>query len=434
VTRSFAWLRKWWPAVLLGVSTVGTYGVGWYAFGVIIGPIEDETGWASGSISAAFSVSVLLTGVGAVFAGQMLDRFGGRPVQFTALAVGAALVLVAAASHSLPLFVATWGLGAGAIGAGLFYHVTMAMTTRLYPDDRAAAFSVLTFTGGFASPVFLPLAGFFVEEFGWRTGMRLLVLLMVLLAMPAALLITGRTRAHVQDPPGSLLPAGQAAAGGDRDPSAVGGGHAVSGAGGEEGYRSVRDALQSRRAVQMVLMFAAMWVSIGGMQVHQVPAIQAAGVSLATASFIAGLRGFMSLPGRAMLNPIVKRLGVSGALLASYTLMLAGLLTLAGGGFAGAISFAVITGVVFGVVSPLQGLYSAEIYGRQRIGSLLGAQQAIISAASASGPVILGAFLDAGAGYRAAVGFAAAMVALAIVLQVTTPGRTVTKGEPPHSR
>ena len=405
--RSSLWLRKWWPVVLLGVSTVGTYGVGWYSFGVIIGPVKEETGWSSSSVSAAFSISVLLTGVGAIFAGQMLDRFGGRPVQIVSLATGTALLLAAVSAQSLPVFVATWGLGAGVLGAGLFYHVTMAITTRLYPEERAAAFAVLTFTGGFASPVYLPVAGYFVEQFGWRAGVRLLVLMMVVLAAPAAVLISGRKR-------------DTSITGAHHRPLAGEGEGSVPGAQVEagSGFGSVREALRSRRVVVMVLMFAAMWVAIGGMQVHQVPAIQAAGVSLATASFIAGLRGFMSLPGRALLGPITRWLGTPGALLAAYVLMFVGLVALAFGGFAGAMAFALVTGVVFGVVSPLQGLYSAEVYGQRRIGSLLGAQQAVISAASATGPVALGLLLDAGAGYRAAVGVAAGMAAVAIVLHL----------------
>ncbi len=400
------WLRKWWPVVLLGISTVGTYGVGWYSFGVIIGPVKEETGWSSSSISAAFSIGVLFVGVGAIFAGQMLDRFGGRPVQIVSLLAGTALVLVAVSAHSLPVFVAAWGLGAGVLGAGLFYHVTMAITTRLYPDERAAAFAVLTFTGGFASPVYLPVAGYLVEEFGWRAGVRLLVLLMVVLAVPAALLVSGNKRDNAAPfLAGPLQVTGKAT---NQDLQA----------GAGSGFGSVREALRSKRVAVMVLMFAAMWVAVGGMQVHQVPAIQAAGVSLATASFIAGLRGFMSLPGRAMLGPITKWLGIERALLVAYALMFFGLVALAFGGFAGAMAFAVVTGVVFGVVSPLQGLYSAEVYGQRRIGSLLGAQQAVINAASATGPVVLSLLLDAGAGYRTVVGVAAGMVAVAIMLEL----------------
>lgn len=391
---------------MLGISTVGTYGVGWYSFGVIIGPVKEETGWSSSSISAAFSIGVLFVGVGATFAGQMLDRFGGRPVQIVSLLAGTALVLVAVSAHSLPIFVAAWGLGAGVLGAGLFYHVTMAITTRLYPDERAAAFAVLTFTGGFASPVYLPVAGYLVEEFGWRAGVRLLVLLMVVLAVPAALLVSGNKRDNAAPfLAGPLQVTGKAT---NQDLQA----------GAGSGFGSVREALRSKRVAVMVLMFAAMWVAVGGMQVHQVPAIQAAGVSLATASFIAGLRGFMSLPGRAMLGPITKWLGIERALLVAYALMFFGLVALAFGGFAGAMAFAVVTGVVFGVVSPLQGLYSAEVYGQRRIGSLLGAQQAVISAASATGPVVLSLLLDAGAGYRTVVGVAAGMVAVAIMLQL----------------
>ncbi len=48
--------------------------------------------------------------------------------------------------------------------------------------------------------------------------------------------------------------------------------------------------------------------------------------------------------------------------------------------------FVVLTGIAFGSIAPMQGLYSAELYGQRRIGTLMGMQQLIVGSASAAGP------------------------------------------------
>ncbi|MEY2957632.1 MAG: hypothetical protein RLZZ01_200, partial [Actinomycetota bacterium] len=48
------------PVVLLGLVTIGAYGLVLYGFGAFVAPIRDDTGWTNGSIAAAFSVSTFL--------------------------------------------------------------------------------------------------------------------------------------------------------------------------------------------------------------------------------------------------------------------------------------------------------------------------------------------------------------------------------------
>ena len=80
--------------------------------------------------------------------------------------------------------------------------------------------------------------------------------------------------------------------------------------------------------------------------------------------------------------------------------MIAGLLSLfMAGHFFFVIGFAVITGIVYGTILPLHGLYTAEVFGKQRIGTLMGAQSTIISLLAASGPVVLGITIDITGGY-----------------------------------
>lgn len=159
--RTLSAAFKWWPAVLLGLATIGAYGLVLYAFSVFIEPIKAETGWSDGALSGAFSLGMLVSGMGALLAGRLLDQVGSRPVMLGSLIIGSALLLTAASAKSLPVFVLCWGVGGGIIGAGFFYNVTMAVTTRLFDSNRTKAFVVIT---GLTYGTILPLHGLYAAE------------------------------------------------------------------------------------------------------------------------------------------------------------------------------------------------------------------------------------------------------------------------------
>ena len=174
----------------------------------------------------------------------------------------------------------------------------------------------------------------------------------------------------------------------------------------------------------MVGMFALALSAFSALQVYHVPAMQAAGVSLTSATTIAGIRGFLSLPGRALLSPIAGRAGVPSALLVMYFAMAfgVGVLILAGSTVFIWI-FAVITGLAFGTIAPLHGLYATEVFGERRIGTLMGAQSAIVALASAAGPLGIGVAVDGSDGYGLALGAITAMFAAALGLLAIRPRR-----------
>ncbi|MEX2228971.1 MAG: MFS transporter, partial [Dehalococcoidia bacterium] len=140
-------LRFWLPAAALGLATIGAYGTAYYAIGVLIPVMSEQTGWSTGALSGGFSIGVLGQGAVALAAGRTFDRYGSRPVLVPALVVGAALLMASSFAQTSWQFVAAWGMGGAAVGGGLYYNVTMPVTARLYPDRRASAFSVLTLLG-----------------------------------------------------------------------------------------------------------------------------------------------------------------------------------------------------------------------------------------------------------------------------------------------
>ncbi len=380
---------------LLGLVTVGAYGLILYAFGAFVSPIRDDTGWSNAAISSAFSISTLVGGVAALATGRLLDRVGALPVMSTTLLAGSSLLVLSSYTDTAWQFVAAWGAGGAIASAGLFYSATMAVTARIAPSaERPRAYTWLTVIGGLASPIAFPLAGFFVEAWGWRAAVRAMVAFMVLCTLPA-LIVVRDDRALIEHPTDELRP----------------------------GFADVRGALSSPVVRRWLLASSAAMAGLVAVQVHHVGAIEATGVSVGLASTMAGIRGLLSLPGRAAAASVTSRIGVVNALRLTYVTMAVGTLALvAAGAIAWVWIFVVLTGVAFGSISPLQGLYSAELYGQRRIGTLMGMQQVILGSASALGPLLLGFTIDATGGYATMLVIATALQVIAL-LMFSDPGK-----------
>ncbi|MEO6651713.1 MAG: MFS transporter [Ilumatobacteraceae bacterium] len=375
--------------VLLGFVTIGSFGLILYGFGAFVTPIRDDTGWSNAAISAAFAIATLAGGVLSLGAGRMLDRVGAQPVMAAALIVGSTLLILSSTADRAWQFILAWGAGGAVASAGLYYSATMAVTARIVSEtDRPRAYTWLTVIGGLASPIAFPLAGVFVEAWGWRAAIRAMVGFMVVCTTPALIWVRGDRLAIA-------------------DPQAVD---------ESSGFGDVREALRSHDVRRWLLASSAAMAGLVAIQVHHVGAIEATGVSIGLASTMAGIRGFLSLPGRAAASTVTRRLGVVGALRITYAIMTLGTIALIlAGSIAWVWLFVVLTGVAFGSISPLQGLYSADLYGRRRIGSLMGMQQLVLGAASAAGPLLLGFTIDATGSYTPLLVIATALQIIALV-------------------
>ena len=366
--------RTWWPVLMLGLTTIGAYGVAFYSFGVLIGPIVADTGWSLTQVSGAFSVGALGAGGVALVSGRVLDRTGSRPVLWAGLLTGLVMFLLASYARSSLEFLVAWGIGAAAVGGGLFYNVTMPIAARLFPERRATAFSVLTLIGAFASPIFFPAASAMLDAWGWRVTIRVLAGVMTVLVLPAALTVAA--------------PSGVAQARESR-----------------EQRTGLIEALRSIPVAGTIATFAMVGMASTAVIVHQVPAVQAAGLSLAAASSLAGARGLLQIPGRLVLTMLTRWWGTSGALALSYVVAAIGAWALfAAGPFALVLVFVVASGLSLGVILPLQGMFAAEVYPGEHLGTISGVQQIAASVAGAAGPWLTSIAVDETGSYRLALG------------------------------
>jgi predicted MFS family arabinose efflux permease len=206
-----------------------------------------------------------------------------------------------------------------------------------------------------------------VEQWGWRDALRGLTGLLILCVLPAAVFVSGG-RSRESNPDGG------------RKKTAL---------------SEILEAFREPTAFFMIAAFSLSMSVLAAIQVHHVPMMTATGVALGAATALAGIRGFLSLPGRAFLSPVTNLMGVKGAIQIMYLAMAAGSLFLLLAGSAIMLwLFVGVSGLTFGLIVPLQGLYATEIFGEQRIGTLMGAQTTIIGLATAAGPSLLGLTVD----------------------------------------
>lgn len=370
---------------ILGIETICVYGAWWYSYGVLLDPVLLDTGWSETAVASAFSIGVVLIGVGSVFGGRALDRLGSRPVFLAAAVMGGSAMLATSIATSAVVFAAGTAVSLGAFGALGFYHVSMTAAVRANPTAPARAIAVLTIWGALASAIFLPLSAWLVERFGWRVTIR------VLAAIAVGALVLAAFGAGV--PP-------------DRSPGA------------RPTLRSVFAATwRPGRKRGFTVTVALAGVSFTTILVYQVPVMVAAGLPLTTAATAAAVRGFCQLGGRVPLGPLIDRVGSTGAvMIALVALGTGGLVLTVAGTFGVALVFAITAGFGIGAWSPLQGIRAEELFEARTLGATMGLFTTVSSMAGALGPATAGVLADAtgerrwGAVLAATAAFAALVV------------------------
>lgn len=374
--------RRWSGVVALGLLTITAYGSWFYGFGVLIDAIGEDESWGTATLGLTYGAAQVITGLGAFAGGRLLDRWGGVGPFVVQASVGAGCLLVATWATDPAVFAVLYGAGAGVVGATGFYPVTTAAAARLHPDRPDRAIAVLTIIGAFASPIYLPATAWLVAATDWRTTGRVLAVGAMVGAVAAAATIRGR--------------------------------------GASEGAtRSARPLTAMRLAVarpevrRMLVVYGAAGLAYSSVLVYQVPILTSAGLGLAAAGFVGGLRGFCQIFGRIGLTGAVERVGAGRLLRVAYAISAVGVLFLLVGSVPAGVVYGVAAGVSLGATSPLQAMYSRQHFDGGDLGLLMGLQGAAFGVAGGIGPLVGGVLHDLTGSWTPAVVMAVAALAFA---------------------
>ncbi len=190
-------------AFVVSVTTSGAMGLP----GALIRPLSQEFGWDTGQISAALALRILLYGLMAPFAAALIERYGLRRMVFTAVSfIIAGLLLALIMRERWHLFV-LWGVVVG-LGTGMTALVMNAIiATRWFTQSRGLAIGFLTASSATGQLVFLPLAAWLVEHYGWRAALIPSLAGLALAALLVSLFLAERPLAIGLAPYGEAAPA-----------------------------------------------------------------------------------------------------------------------------------------------------------------------------------------------------------------------------------
>ena len=380
------WRTRGWGIVgALSVTETVSWGILYYAFAVLLIPMQRELGFSTAELTGAYSLALLVSAVAGIAVGRYLDRHSPRGLMTAGSIAGTALVLAWSQIDGLAAFYLLW-FAIGLVMAVVLYEPAFTVLAKWFPeaDQRRRAMTALTLVAALASFIFLPLAQALVDAYGWRDALVILAVILGAITIPLHALVLRRAP-----------PPDQASERHD----------AVSSVAARDALRSVSFWLLS------TAFFLGTFTGIA-MTVHAIPFLLERGYGAAFAAFAVGLIGFSQIPGRIFFALLGARLPREVAVASVFVLIGGGIAVLVGlDSTATVLAGLVLLGMGNGMATLARATAIADLYGGASYGTINSIAAAGTTGARAAGPVTAAIF-------AAAVGYGALMWTLAGVATV----------------
>lgn len=367
----------WFLVVTLGVTETISWGVLYYAFTVYLAPMEADLGWSRGDMTGAFSLALLLAGFAAIPVGRWLDRHGPRLLMTIGSIAATLLVLAWSRVTSLQQLYLIWAAIGLSMSATL-YDPAFATASRWFERHRIRALTAITLMAGFASTIFIPLAGLLVQAYGWRTSLIILAAILGIGTIaPHAFILRRRPEDLGLHPDGA--------------PSR----HATQTASSNRKGMPVGQVLRHASFRWLTLAFFLTTVATAAVGIHLLPYLQDRGYDATFAATVTGSVGAMQVIARLILAPFGNR--VRPRLLAALILALQPLgllILLLVRSTPGVLLFVVLFGAQRGLSTLARPALLADLYGAAQFASIAGVLQFLLSLAQAAAPYSAGAAYD----------------------------------------
>ncbi|MBO9355712.1 MFS transporter [Bordetella petrii] len=353
----------------LGTAQTLAWASSYYLPAMLADPMARDLGVSAPAVYAAFSAAMVASALVGPWAGQAIDRRGGRIVLVsTSLLFAFGLGMLGSAQGPW-LMVAAWLVIGVAMGSGL-YEAAFSCLVRLYGHHARGAITGITLIAGFASTVGWPFSAWMEAQFGWRGAcfgwavMHLLIGLPLNAWLPKAPAVANMeslnaTNAeHVDASPAS--------------------------GSGQQRYATIL----------LAFVFAATWFISTAMATHLPRVLEAAGTTLSAAVAVGALIGPAQVAGRllefGLLRQVHPLLSARLAALAHP----AGVAVLLTAGPAMAALFAILHGAGNGILTIAKGTLPLSLFGPQGYGARQGWLMMPARVAQALAPFVFGVALD----------------------------------------
>lgn len=386
----------WWMVATCLVIAIFSWGLGVFGIGVYLHAIAERHGWSLGSISAAITVSVLLSSVASAFTGPAVEKYGPR------LVIGLGVLLLSSGVLLIGQVREPWHVfGAFSLaGLGNSCISVTALSATLSPwferhQGRAISTAMLGASiGGMTST---PLLIFAISRLGLEQAMLWSAVAALAVILPLAIFVLKKSPAEMGLYPDGEPPLPKS----EERPARV---------------WSRSEAMRTTAFVSIVIAFAlGLGVQIGFLTHHvslAVPAMGAGG-----AAFIVSITAVTAFLGRVALARWADHVNLR---MTTAAVLIVAAVSLASIASVPAVWMLIAASLVFGLttgnVTTLSPIIVRQEFGAGVFASIYGVCWMCIGFASALGPAMFGWLHDYFGGYREVLILAAILDLIAAVV------------------
>ena len=330
--------------VLLAIGETIVWAGLFYIFPALLLRWENGFDWSRIELTGAVTLALLVSAVCSPFVGRFIDGGIGPKLMAGGALVGGVCVYLLSFSNALWQFYLLWAVIGAAFSACL-YEPCFILITRAYGEEAKKGIILVTLVAGFASTVSFPMAHIIAEQWGWSMVTRCFAIVVLAAGVP-------------------ILYVGAAIV--ERD------GHGI-----------VKRRRDQPRAIVflhnpvfcfMAIAFALLALVHGATLHHLLPILSDRDLAIGSAVLVASLIGPMQVVGRLIITALSNRL--SHKLTAYSCFLFVGiaivLLYFSKFGFSVAVTFALVFGSGYGVVSIIRPVIARDLLGDQHFGAKSG--------------------------------------------------------------
>lgn len=390
--------RKWWLVIVGCITHAVNTGFSYFGMSAYFPSFEREFGWSRTAISGAFSLARIESGLLGPMEGYVTDRVGPQRMIFIGLFLCVAGFLALSLVDSLPMLYAVIVLGI-VLGSSLGYNMPISvLIAKVFRERRSLAFGIFRMGPGISGPM-VPLVGWMIGLWGWRTAAVISGCILLTIGFPLACVIR---KIYSQEEAGGE--AKEASAGNLK----------VSPLSSQDPQFTLKQALRHRSFWLLSVAMGLRHLVTEGVSVHFVILLVDRGWSTEAASMLLGVSALIGAPARIGMgwlgDLLDKRRLVMGLLLAlSLSVLLMGYT-------AQAVVFTtcmIIYSLAYGGLAALQEPIRADYFGTRAFATIQGMSRSVITTGTFLGPIIAGFFYDVTKSYTIAFGVFAAVSLLA---------------------
>jgi MFS family permease len=371
--------QRWWIVIAGCLAHAVNSGLSYFGMSAYFPSFEREFGWSRTAISGAFSLARIESGLMGPLEGYLTDRLGPPRMMFIGIILCASGFFFLSLVNSLPTLYAVIVLGI-VLGSSLGYNMPISVAiARVFRARRSFAFGIYRMGPGLSGPL-VPLVGWMIGLWGWRTAAVASALILLAVGLPLAAVIARTYKRHelaLDEAPDSEV---KVAA----EPRIA-----------SEPQFTLREAMRTASFWTLSIAMALRHMVTEGVSVHFVILLVDRGWSTEAASGLLGVSALIGAPSRL-------GMGWLGDLLDKRRLIMGLLLSLSiSVFFMGWAShpylftpFMVIYSLAYGGLASLQEPIRADYFGTRYFASIHGMSRSVTTAGTFMGPIIAGFFYD----------------------------------------